>query len=479
VRSCAASSTNGRRARLAFVAAFFALSLVKVARHEIWADEAEYWAEARDSNSLRELYYNSLYVGQPLTTFFPYYVVSRFTRDPFAMQIVNAVEITAAVAVVVYAAPWGTALSALFAIGYFPFFEYGTISRHYALPMLCGFAFCALYQRAGRLGPGAAAAAACLALASFHGTILAIALLLTLGLSWLLERRPPASHELLGCAAVVASLAFAIATAVPPTDSMTRKPWLRSIDVPATLAGAARSLCTAFAPLPPTAPPWWNKGPIDPWPSLQVVLGIALLGLAFWSIRRSRLACLWLGVAATGLLAFAALQWGGWARHAGLLFLAYLMAVWLAGAGNRLLPLFLALQVPGGLFMSYKDLVGPFSPSVATADYLRRNGLDRLPMLGHKEFIVNCVFTLLDRRFYSAQRGAWVSHPEFSRRMRGMTTQDVLAAARALQRRKKQDLVLVMNGPALPTRPRLRFEACFTEQFVGQSFCVYRMTYRP
>lgn len=73
---------------------------------------------------------------QPLTTHLPFYVASRFTRDPFAMQVLNVVEMTAAVAVVAFAAPWPLLYSALFAVGYFPFFEYGTISRHYSLPLL-------------------------------------------------------------------------------------------------------------------------------------------------------------------------------------------------------------------------------------------------------------------------------------------------------------------------------------------------------
>jgi hypothetical protein len=101
-------------------------------------------------------------------------------------------------------------------------------------------------------------------------------------------------------------------------------------------------------------------------------------------------------------------------------------------------------------------------------------GFVDLPMLGHKEFIVTPVFTLLDRRYYSPQSGAWVTHPEFSSRMRRSGIEDLRATARRLQQRHKQDVVLVVNID-LPPGPRLKFETCFTEEFVLQHFCIYRM----
>lgn len=465
------------RSRLALVAVFFVLSLVKVSRHEIWADEAEFWDAARNSHSLGELYDNTLYIGQPLTTFLPFYAASRLTRDPFAMQVVNVVEMTGVVAVVAFAAPWPLACSALFAVGYFPFFEYGTISRHYALPFLCGAAFCAFYRRAGRLDARAAIAAGLLALASFHGTILVLGLLLAFATTWLLARRAPRRSEVLGVAFVVVCIGLSIRTAVPPPDSSFLKPWRQAFRPDDALASVA-SLWTGYAPLPPLGAPWWNHNLLDPWPAARLVLGLLLLGLALWSVRRSALATSWLVFATLGLLAFGYLQWGGYVRHAGLLFMVFVFAAWLAGSATRVVLLMFALQVPGGLVLSYKDLLEPFCPSVQTADYMRRNGLEHFPLVGHKEFIVSSVFVLLDRRFYSTDSRRWVTRPEFSSRMRRATLGEVRQTARRLARQKRSDVILVVNH-SLDTGPGLRRLACFHEQFVGQDFCVYRLLWTP
>jgi hypothetical protein len=460
------------RWRSGLVAAFLLVSLVKVSRHEMWADELEYWDAARESRSLAELRQNTRYMGQPPLGHLTLYALSRFTRDPRAMQVLNVAETTAAIAVVAAWAPWSAFECALFAFGYFPFFEYGTISRHYALALLLAVGLCAACGRAGRVSLAAGITGLLLALANFHATLVVLAFLTALGAGWIRQRRRPGRHEAAAAGLMASGVILATLCAIPPPDSKFLRPWQLRWE-PDRALSAATQLWNGYAPLPPDGPPWWNHNLLDPWPVAKIVLGWALFGLALWAVRRSALALAFLGIGTLGLLAFGYAQWGPYVRHAGLLYLLLVMALWLTGLRGPVLVLVLSLQLPGGLFMSYKDLLLPFSPSTQTAAYLSRPELACLPIVGHEEFIVAPVATLLDRPFYSPASGRWTTRPEFGPRLHPVSEADIRSAVRRIQRQRKSDVLLLVNDNLRPT-PRLRFLTCFSEEFVGQHFCIYR-----
>ena len=464
-----------RRGALVLIAVFFVLSLVKVSRHEIWSDEAEYWDAARASHSLAELRANTRYMGQPPLNHLVLYGLSRFTRDPRAMQVLNVVEATGAVAVVAFCAPWSPLACALFAFGYFPFFEYGTISRHYALMLLLALGMCAAWRRRRELSPAVGGLGFLLAVTTFHGTILVLALWLAFVASALVTRRRPSRRELVGATLLAAGVALSVATSIPPPDSAFLKPWTPAWDgEKATLA--ALQPWQALAPLPTLQPPWWNRTLLDDWPVVEAALGGLLVALVLRAVRRSPLAVLWLAASLVGLLLFTYQQWGGAARHAGVLFVACLAALWIGAERSRFVTLLLALQVPGGVVMSGRDLMEPFSPSVATAEYLRAKGLADLPAVGAVEFAVAPVFVLLDRPFYSPQSRRWRTRPEYRAGQFDLSPREVLSAAQRLQAKTGQPVVLVLTKHA---SRRTKLLACFDDRFFPQRICVYRLAEEP
>jgi hypothetical protein len=126
------------------------------------------------------------------------------------------------------------------------------------------------------------------------------------------------------------------------------------------------------------------------------------------------------------------------------------------------------------LLLSYRDLVGAFSPSAATARYLREQGLASLPLVGFREFTVAPVFTLLDRPFFSPASRRWRTRPVYSSEMRPAARNEIGAIARRLATQSERDVVLVLDKPA----PRgARLLACFADEFYGREFCVYRVPF--
>lgn len=459
---------------------FLVLSLVKIAHHEMWRDELEYWDAARQSRSLTELRENTRYIGQPPLGHLVLYAVSRLTRDPRAMQLLNVVTATAAVTVVSAFAPWTMPCKWLFAFGYFPFFEYGTISRYYALSLLLVVAFCAVFGRSQRLTLPAAAIGFLLALSTFHSTIIVIAIVIACSAEVLWERRRPAPDEWLGILLLILGIAISVALAIPPRDSRFLQPWSQGWEA-ARLWRWFGLIWNAYLPLPALRPPLWNRNLLDFAPNLKAVLGLALLASVALAVRRVTLPLMLFCSGTIGLLLFGVLQWGGAARHSGLLYLVLVATLWLAGIRatalrpwvSRLFGTVLAAQLVGGLFMSYQDLVRPFSNSVATAEYLRGARLTRLPIVGHKEDVVSVVAGLLDRPFYFPASRRWATRAVANLARRPVTRRGLAAAILRLSNARKRDVIAVLSYPLEPLG-RLELLRCFDGSIVREDFCVYR-----
>src|ERR1051325_7144692 len=131
------------RGACALTLLYFALSLVGIWHHEFFIDEAHHWLLARDSGSVSELVANTRIEGHPLSWSFLLFVLTRFTSNPFWMQLLHIVISTTTGFVFLRKAPFSWGFKILFIFGYFMIFEYNLISRNYMLAI--GFLFCACW----------------------------------------------------------------------------------------------------------------------------------------------------------------------------------------------------------------------------------------------------------------------------------------------------------------------------------------------
>jgi hypothetical protein len=214
----------------------------------------------------------------------------------------------------------------------------------------------------------------------------------------------------------------------------------------------------AFVPLPRPELHFWNTNLLDAWPTLQSAAGLLTLALAAAVLWRRKVALATFCLGAMGILAFGYVKLVGELRHQGHVWLLFIAALWLAGGvqedrrswrARALLILFI-LHCGAGVLASWMDLRHPFSNGAAAAELIRSAGLDRHPLLGHREPPAATVALYLGRPLYSPSRRVFVTHPDWGPEQRELTEQEVRCAARELAAREARDIVLVMNRELLP-----------------------------
>jgi hypothetical protein len=452
--------------RLRFAAivatAFLILTVPRLLLHELWRDEAWQWLVVIESHSVRDLF-SGMAGGGGTGYLFPLlvFLIRQVWTSPRAMQLANAVMAGAAAFVFARWAPLQRRERALFVFGYFPFYEYTVISRNYATGALFLWLVCAAVRSRRRaLVLGAALGLLCQT--TVYGYILAIAV----ACGWLLDRWIN-RHEIapLPWAEVAGGLTLAVAGAVAglvqftPLPGTIEPPWRFAWD-PAHAARVLMIPWRAFVPLPRPMLHFWNSNLLDAWPGAQTIAGLLTILLAAAFLRRRKVALATFGVGAAGLLAFSYVKYFGVLRHHGHWWLLFAAALWLGdGSGfqedrrswrARAFLILLIVHCVAGVYASWMDLLHPFSNGAATAELIRAEGLDRHPLLGHREPPAATVALFLGRPLYFPSRKVFTTHPDWGPEQRELSPQEVRCAARELARREARDIVLVMNWELPP-----------------------------
>jgi hypothetical protein len=452
------------RSRFAWLlaAACVLLTVPRLLLHELWRDEAWLWIVVRESRSVADLFRPLARSGQGYLFPLLCYWAGQVWASPRAMQLVHLVLVGAAAFVFARWAPLGRRERALFLLGYSPFYEYAVISRHYAAGALLAWLACAAARgRRPALALGAALGLLCQT--TVYGYILALAILC----GWLLDRwlrrrelAPLSRGEAAaGLALGLAGAAAGLVQLIPAPGTSFAPAWRFGWD-PALAIRVLSMPWHAFVPLPDPKLHFWNTNLLDAWPGLQAVAGLLTLALAAVFLRRSRVALATFCAGAAGILAFGYVKLIGEQRHQGHLWLLFAAALWLGGGLGlredrrswraRTLLVLLLLHCAAGAYASWMDLRHPFSNGAATAELIRGEGLDRYPLLGHREPPAATVSLFLGRPLYSPSRKLFVTHPDWGPRQREVSPAELRCAARDLARRQGGDVVLVMNWELPP-----------------------------
>jgi hypothetical protein len=435
------------------------LTVPRLLRHELWRDEAWQWLVIIESRSVGDLF-AGLAKGGGIGYLFPTlgYLAAQVSVSPRAYQLVHLVVASGAVLAFARWAPFARRERLLFLLGYLPFYEYAVISRSYSTGALLLWLTCAAV---GRRWPALAvgAAAAWLVQTTVYSFIVGTAIVCGWLLDRWLHRRGTTPAPWRDTAVVIALvLAGAVAALVqfrpaPGTSVLPWRFWWDSTHARKTLATAWR----AFVPLPEFHLNFWNTNVLDAWPEVQAVGALAVLGLAAAFLWTRAMALTVFVIGAAGLLAFGYLQLVAQMRQQGQLWLLFMAALWLAGGQavlgdrrswrRRVLLVLLIVHVAAAAFASWMDLRHVFSNGAATAALIRRTGLDRHPLLGHREPPAASVALFLGQPLYSPSRKIFVTHPDWGPRQRELTPREVRCAARELAEREGRDVVLVLNWP--------------------------------
>jgi hypothetical protein len=434
-------------------AVFILLTLPRLLAHELWRDEAWLWLVVSESKSLSDLFAALARSGQGYLFPLLCYGVRQAFSSPIGLQGLQLAVASAGVWVFARHAPFSRAVKVVLLLGYFPFYEYAVLSRHYALGMLLLWVACAAARRAGReLVLGAALALLCQT--TVYGYIVALAV----AAGWWSASRGRgtnrASGRVAGMALAAAGAALGLAQLVPKAGTSFAPGWHLVWEAPRAQA-TLRLPWRALVPLPPLRTQFWNVNGLDSWPLLESFLGVAVLILAFAVLWPRRAALVTFAVGSSGLLAFSYLKLLGALRHQGHFWLLLIASLWLAGGWpespprrswrSAVLVGLAVCQVGAALFASLVDWREPFSNGPAAAAILRRAGLEDELLLGHREPPAASVALALGRPLYAPSRRVFTTHPDWGPEQREMADPELRCVTRALAGERKRDVVLVLN----------------------------------
>jgi len=134
---------------------------IRLFRHAMWRDELQAFMVAAASNTPLDLFAKLKYEGHPGLWHLLLWVVTRFTADPVAMQVLHLVIALGVWLLVWRLSPFRPAGKLLLLLSYYLFWEYFVVSRGYALGVLLGFGFGALQARPPSSASGHGCCLAC------------------------------------------------------------------------------------------------------------------------------------------------------------------------------------------------------------------------------------------------------------------------------------------------------------------------------
>ena len=404
------------RARVLTWAVLLAYVLVLAATlwtHELWGDEIHSWNIARSSQGLIDLLRNSRYEGHPPLWYVVLYTLTRITHDPAAMKVAQALFATAAVSLVLFASPFPLAIRALIPFGYYFTFEYGALSRNYAVAVALALLTTWVVTRRPR-HLQLWFHALVLLLSNTHLLGLLLALSFCAVHAWRERVRHGSTPRALLQLAIGALICLPAALRIaPPGDSeLNLQFWMdrwteHQWDI------MAQAPLKAFIPIP-------DGGQFHFWNTNALLERIPKDASGLWMVRSCAVVLLvGLGLllrrvpAAAAFFAFNALLTAAVAfifpltsaRYVGFLFVAFLIAAWLhqherpIPRGARIvLVLILVVQVAASVIPIRRDLAEPFSNSSKVRELFAQVPPDALTVTDY--WCLNNLSAFLGRPFH-------------------------------------------------------------------------------
>jgi hypothetical protein len=345
---------------------------------------------------------------------------------------------------------------------YLPLYEYGTITRNYALTVL-GIWVAAAALASARTPWPAVAGVLVAANASPMGIVLLPALAAAVALTPAWRR-----WRSWALAALAVGAALAVFQCLPPPDTERAGQWYLTFNV-RLLARLVRGFLVALLPVPRPVTEFWGSSPLFPvWPfsvpaawAIVLLAGTPLLAIVAFvaaKLAPSRRAVAAWALAFLGLAALLYLKLPGTLRHFGFFWVALVAATWIAVAdgavsrrmGGWLLAPTLVAGVAGAAIAAFHDLRSPFSGASGAAAAIRAEGLAALPIVAGNDYAVSALPGYLPggRVYYPAGQaeGSFIVYNLARKNRQGRLKQrDVVEEA--LARSRGAGVVLVHQEP--------------------------------
>jgi hypothetical protein len=125
---------------------YIILLTITIIHHEPWADEAQAWLLARDTNPFDLIFKNLRYEGHPPLWYIIIIIPSKIL--PYrSISVISAIIATAGVYILLYYSHFPRIIKYLLPFTYFVFYQYAVIARSYALVPILLFAIASIYNQ--------------------------------------------------------------------------------------------------------------------------------------------------------------------------------------------------------------------------------------------------------------------------------------------------------------------------------------------
>jgi hypothetical protein len=492
---------------------FYGVAMFGVFHHEMWRDEYQAWMIARSSNSFVELLSNLRYEGTGCLWHLCLYLISQFTDKPLSMQIFNVSIASCGAYIVARYAPFPRWQRALLVFGYFSLFEYGVISRCYALGNTLLFAACATWTQKHKWSSVVALGLLGLAAnTSFFAALIVCALLAGMVLGTLWERASgerksfraekgsinATNRNATAITAIVVLIfaalgIFALFQICPPVDGFRGdwNLWQKLFGHDPTLYRLLLSVACpliGYVPLPDPRYGFMFRdttifGGFDTsWRAVCALLSAAIVAIFAASLWRSKPAFLAYVAGTASMIAFFLFVLLGSVRHDGQLFILLVCCLWISSlyqdsrkcdvsngsAGqSRILgfckkvsiPLFSAIlvcQCGMAAFALFADYNHVFSPIVEVARYLKRKNREHDFIAVIPDWLGVGISGTLNRPVYELGAGRLSTFTTGGAKKDLSNHKQVLMECdRVLAREHLSEMLLVIDGPLCASNENL------------------------
>jgi hypothetical protein len=385
-----------------------------ITHHELWGDELHSWNIAKASKSFFDLISNTRYEGHPPLWYTILWVVSKFTHNLVYVQLVHGIIAGLVVFIILFFSPFPLSTRILLPFGYYFLYEYAVLSRNYAIAVLLVFCICLLMHKDFKYK---VLLYYILLFLMSHTHFIAMILAVSVHLYFLLlqfelkkTKITLAIHIVAGGVIFLSSLYFIF----PPRDSQLNVQfWVDKWNVDQMKAVIQLPL-RAFVPVPA----WWNdhfwnteflleaKNKYRLLKFINPLIVSMLLGVGFFVLKKNKksLVLFITNVVLSFVIVITVFALAT-ARYSGFVFIGFIVAYWLScyekpeDARNKwLVNIMLALQIIGGVFVTVKDILLPFSNAYKVNELLKEVPQNEKTVTDY--WALNVISAFTDKSFY-------------------------------------------------------------------------------
>ncbi|AHF64787.1 hypothetical protein Syncc8109_2479 [Synechococcus sp. WH 8109] len=403
---------------------YIAITLVGVSSHVLWRDEMQGWLVAVGSSNIFELWNNNAPSGHPIVYPLLTFISSLIYENPLSLQLMQWSLAATCVFVFLSRAPFSKFQKLLFAFGYFPFWEYCLISRHYVVIQLLTFVGVIYVSKRKYSLVGISFLIALLLNTHALAWSIAIGFFITVADDTLYKRLRKGEREFSSVDSLnylASAIVVFIATWLSLNSLFQTS---RSIDS-ASIGISLKSILVAFGRylggnilIVPNSSRWIDL-------SVSAAVSVALMLTTILYIRCSRKALLFYCSSTFCLLCFnAAVYSGAGSRHFGIYFIIIMASVWLCRSDlsvscsssgvnvkqsyliesksrfSLFLSIILVIHFFAGIHRVFLDIVYPYSASKEVATFIRNSEYANWPLFGSRDVELASVSGYLGKSIY-------------------------------------------------------------------------------